>query len=782
VEFSGNDIVLANIFGFATTHYFNIPNNPQLLALRDLIDDRLYKIRHCEDINGNPISLALWDPPLDPAALVAAVAAGVSLSSFLNDLNSPMPNYRFYYLLQKAFELVGELKSMMSQFLSVKEKRDAEALQLLKQTQDNVIQTLIMEVRTLQLDEANKSLDALRISRNGPLARYTYYTSLAGATAAGLAETDTDYSELSLNIPPPTNTGDLVLTDNEQQEMNEAKAANDWGEAIGALEVLAGVCFAFPKIGEKAEPWGLGASLSMGPSNIGQSAQANARAFRIIADNHTFNSTNAGRKATYVKQYQDRIFQANSAGHELLNINYQMTTQASRIAAANQEITNQQQQIDNSAELLDFLKSKYSNDALYGFLENSLRTVAYQTYTMAYDIAKKAEAAYIFERGGQPGSFIQFGYWNTAWDGLQSGEQLWVALKKLEAAYQDNRGYDFEIVKPISLRQLDPYALLQFRETGTCQVEIPEIIFDMDFPGHYFRKIKSVTLTIPAVVGPFTTVNCTLRLLSHSYRVDPTAADANSYAQDNSNGQDPRFQTSSVPISSVAVSSGQNDSGTFELNLKDERYLPFEGAGTISQWQLDLPTAVRQFDYDSISDVILSVRYTSKDGGDKLRMTATSAVAAYIKAVEDDTQGLYALFDLRSDFASEWARAVGPLPTPAAGTAAQPRTITFKDLANRLPGITRGRDPSKVLAQDITLLTTTALQASAYTLDITSGATAGAQDNAVTFDGKDAVGALNVMGASGVGLGFAGTWTLSIQADPTVRLQKIWLVVRFILT
>jgi hypothetical protein len=106
----------------------------------------------------------------------------------------------------------------------------------------------------------------------------------------------------------------------------------------------------------------------------------------------------------------------------------------------------------------------------------------------------------------------------------------------------------------------------------------------------------------------------------------------------------------------------------------------------------------------------------------------------------------------------------------------------LKDLANRLPGITRGRDPSKVLAQDIMLFMTMALQASAYILDIMSGATAGAQDNTVTFDSKDIVGALNVMGASGIGLGFAGTWTLSIQADPTMRLQKIWLVVRFIIT
>jgi len=40
--------------------------------------------------------------------------------------------------------------------------------------------------------------------------------------------------------------------------MSEAKSAKDYGEAIGGLEVLAGVCFAFPKIGQKARAVGLG--------------------------------------------------------------------------------------------------------------------------------------------------------------------------------------------------------------------------------------------------------------------------------------------------------------------------------------------------------------------------------------------------------------------------------------------------------------------------------------------------------------------------------------------
>src|SRR5260221_9957693 len=96
---------LASVFGFATTLYFCIPDNPELAALRDTIDDRLFKIRHCEDIDGVFRELPLFEPPIDPNLLVQAAAQGLSLSSVLNDLSSPMPNYRFYFLLQKAVEV-----------------------------------------------------------------------------------------------------------------------------------------------------------------------------------------------------------------------------------------------------------------------------------------------------------------------------------------------------------------------------------------------------------------------------------------------------------------------------------------------------------------------------------------------------------------------------------------------------------------------------------------------------------------------------------------------------
>jgi hypothetical protein len=48
-------------------------------------------------------------------------------------------------------------------------------------------------------------------------------------------------------------------------------------------------------------------------------------------------------------------------------------------------------------------------------------------------------------------------------------------------------------------------------------------------------------------------------------------------------GDDPRFRDNVGAIQSITTSSAQNDSGLFELNFRDEWYLPFEGAGAISQ-------------------------------------------------------------------------------------------------------------------------------------------------------------------------------------------------------
>src|SRR5260370_10363934 len=220
----------------------------------------------------------------------------------------------------------------------------------------------------------------------------------------------------------------------------------------------------------------------------------------------------------------------------------------------------------------------------------------------------------------------------------------------MEMAYHDNNKRELELTRHVSLRQLDPLALLTFKITGSCTVSIPEWLYDRDCPGHYMRRIKNVSLSVPSVAGPYTGVNCTLSLQRSTVPTSPLLAN-NRYARA-ANGTDDRFIDYFGSVDSIVTSSGSDDSGLFETNLRDERFLPFEGAGAISTWTLSLPAQLRAFDYMTISDVILHIRYNARNAGNPLRSQATKELLAMLDTVAQAGQAL--MFCLRFDFPSQW--------------------------------------------------------------------------------------------------------------------------------
>ena len=761
---SGGVAGFANIFGFASTLYFCIPDNPKIRALRDTIDDRLFKIRNCQNIDGVFRKLPLFEPPIDPALLVQAAAQGLSLASVLNDLNSPMPNYRFYYLLQKAQEMCSELKSLGGAYLSAKEKYDSEAVSQLRAKHESSIHALTMEIRTKQLEEAQKSLEALYQNRKGIESRMKYYLQLIGEDDDKVPEIGVDFAEIPNNIEPPVEESGLKLIPFEKKEMDKAGEAKDKQKTIGYIQTLASTLHAIPLVSTEAMPLGVGVGIGWGGSNLGNAAQAVASFLQIEASDLSYESTNSGRKAGYQRQLQERIQQANAAGYEIKNLDRQILTQQIRINITEQEIRNQQQQIDNAQEMEDFIRNKYSNQELYQWMAGQLTTLYRQAYEVAHGLAKKAETVYRFERGLSTSNFLQGGFWEPGRDGLLAGERLSVALKQLEAAYQEKRGYDYEISRSFSLRRISPLALIELKETGRCEFVLPEVLFDMDYPGHYMRRIKSVAMTVPCVVGPYTSLNCTLRLLEHTFRTSAIAKNKSDYGE-KIDETDDRFSTVNVPISSIALSSGQNDSGVFELNFKDERYLPFEGAGAVSKWRIELPEKFRQFDYDTISDVVLHLRYTAVDGGDKLKQAAADFVQQYVRDVEERSreEGLFAFFDLKHDFASEWHRAA----RPAEGETE--RLIPLGQINERLPYFTAGYDLKKIQAADIYLFSSADLDASSLALL--------QKTEEFTFSESVPVGNMKAFAVKDVGCPLT-EWTIKI-ADMETELDRMWMIVRY---
>jgi hypothetical protein len=93
-----------------------------------------------------------------------------------------------------------------------------------------------------------------------------------------------------------------------------------------------------------------------------------------------------------------------------------------------------------------------------------------------------------------------------------------------------------------------------------------------------------------------------------------------------------------------------------------------------------LPAGVTPFDFTTISDVILHLKYTARDGGDQLHSDATANLQSQINSmlVSLNDTGLTRLFSVRHEFPTEWYAFLNA----AAGTD---QTLTLNLRRDRFP-------------------------------------------------------------------------------------------------
>jgi hypothetical protein len=614
--------------GTGITFYFCIPPNDKLLGYWDTVADRLFKIRHCMNIEGVTRQLPLFEPPIDPGLLVKATAMGLDLNSVLNDISSPLPHYRFSHLVQKAMEFCAELKALGSSLLSALEKKDAEEIALTRAEHETSMLKTIRDVKQRQVEEAHATWEALNKSRELTQTRLNFYE-----------------QRIISDVP-------FGLNSYERKHLEQLGLANDKNQEAIGYELTAKGASLIPNAttGESGYSSPV-VTAQFGGSNLATAAQAFADHLRGQAADHTYLGTLASIQGSNQRRFEEWIFQRDLAQKERDQIDKQIATALIRHDIALTELANHDKQTENSATVEGLLRNKYTNQELYRWMESQISAVFFQSYQLAYDMAKRAEKAYRFERGLTDSNFIQFGYWDSLKKGLLSGERLYLDLKRLEMAYLDQNKREYEITKHVSLVLHDPLALIALKETGLCEIELPEALFDADYPGQYMRRLKSVSLTIPCVVGPYTSINCTLTLLSNKTRISPQGV----YAELE---DDSRFVTNWAAMQSIATSHAQNDSGMFELNFRDERYLPFEGAGAVSRWRIELPKDCNAFDFDTLSDVVLHVRYTAREGGDLLKRAAKTALQVAI--AEGENAPLARFFSAKHEFPTDWYRFLHP--------------------------------------------------------------------------------------------------------------------------
>lgn len=595
--------------------YFFIPENELFLEYWDRVEDRLYKIRQSLNIKGIKEPLPLFQPPIDPMALVLAASSGAGISAAMSSLNVAVPHYRFNFMINKAKELINQLNQFGGELLSTIEKKDAEELSNLQNRQEGVIMEMSRAIRESQLTEAQN-----------------YIQSLEGNLAD--ANRRLKYHEDTIE------TGFLPAEIGQIAMMSGAAAGHVVATVFNTLAVIA---FPFPEVtigpfsfGTSIDPGDLGEGLS----KVGEAASAASEGLSILGEI-------SGMVAQQERMQEDWAFQRDATKHEIEQMKLEIEGAKLQQKVAMLEIDIYEKEVEHQESIENFYKEKFSNQQLYQWMSGRLSGLYYQTYQLAYDMAKYAEKAFQYERGlpAAEANYIQPTYWNSQRKGLMAGESLGLDLDRMEKAFIETNERRLEISKNISLLELDPMAFLNLLKKGVCEFRLSEALFDYDFQGHYCRQIKTITLTITA--GDGQTVNATLTQLNHSTIMTPDGKAVKFLL--NPKGQQPlsirNNWRSSQQIAISHVGEYDESNGLFELRFDDDRYLPFEGTGAISTWRLELNGKRGSYQLNEIKNVELNIKYTAIQGG--------TAFANTVKGLLKPYQTVH-LIDFETTFANEW--------------------------------------------------------------------------------------------------------------------------------
>jgi hypothetical protein len=580
---------------------FCIPPDPNLLAYWDLVEDRLYKIRHGMDITGALRQLSLFAPPINPLMLVEATAAGLSLDDVQSNISN-FPPYRFTYLIEKARQYASQLQGFGGALLSAIEKRDAQQLEVLRVTQQQNILTMTTATKQADIDSAQNAVDTLNAQLDTAQFRHDYYQ---GLVDSGL----------------------------NNWESSQLVAQSEAGESTmegSALDIISAVEYLIPQLGS---PF----SLKYGGKEVGDSFGQFARGKHSIATVFGTIAAADGVQAGFERRNDGWQHEVDMASKDIAQITIQLVGANIRLASAQNALAIHNKTIAQNQQVADFYTSRFSNIALYTWLATTMQTTYRKGYTSAYAMAKLAEQAYRFERNDSTTILLSEPYWSQTQSGLMSGEMLLGDLQNMERSFIETNYRMPEITQSFSMMQLDPAALLNLRQNASCNFSIPELCFDLFYPGQYCRKIKAVRITIPCVAGPLTNIGATLTLTASKLRLK-ASLDGSSLVP---------VQLNHSVVS--ATSTAQYDPGVFEFNLRDERYMLFEGAGAISSWKVELPSGFRQFDYQTISDVIIHISYTAQQDN-SLRVQVEENNGAIATALKSTP--LARLFSLRQEFPS----------------------------------------------------------------------------------------------------------------------------------
>jgi hypothetical protein len=558
---------------------FRPPVDSAVLAYWDRFEGRLYNLRRHLSIDGHPLSLELFETPMDPKALQLARLAGDGAGGMQAGGVPVLWPQRFMVLLERARNAVQQVIQFGANLQGVLERRDADALNVLQQTQQGGLLALMGEVHTANLASLQHTLTGLEGTQATTLARQQHYDAL--------------YAE--------------NISASEQRAMDLRSEAVFLETTSGVLRLTAGGLNLLPNVAGMAVGWG----------EVGGLVDAFSDVLRLTSNAMQGEAVKLDSSEQFRRRLQEWDLQRDQARREGEIITTQIASLNEQIAMANKQ--RQQTELEQAYNdaVLEVLTTRFTGQALFNWQAARMSTLYYQLYDTVSALCTQAQTSLRWETQDNR-NYLRPGNWSDLYQGLLAGESQLLSLQQMEAAYLSWDQRALQVRKTASLRTLNPQLIDTIRQSltpdslavvGREKNEVSAgavldsdnnlvVTFQLvslnildDYPTHLNlggrRLIKTLSVSLPALLGPYENVQAVLRYNS---------------SRQLANG-----------CNAVALSHGLDDSGQFMLDFNDGQYLPFEGLPVDEgEFSLVFPNAQgsQRAMLLSLNDIILHVSYT----------------------------------------------------------------------------------------------------------------------------------------------------------------------------
>lgn len=565
---------LLSAYLFEKNGDFLPPYNADLLAYWDKLEVRFYNLRHHLSLDGQPLALPLYAQPVDPRELQRRFGAGNGAGGNSVNPNTVFSQYRFAVLLERAKEAVRDVMDLGRELLQAIDSGEVKEVDILLRTQQQQVLQLTDEIESTQIAILQDELIASQRTLAGAQKRLSHYGNLY-QNWISMSE------EAAMNMRTTAGILQTTTMPFTMAEKSTELAPNIFGLAVGGAK------------------WGsvLGA--------IATGLEMASSVLIIAADRLDISEQ-------YRRRRQDWQIERDNAESEVAQLQATIQAQTLHVTMARKQLALSRQTLANEIAVHNLLDAAFTGPALYSWMSGRLAALYYQQYDATLSLCLGCKAALAREIGpGRAHHLFNAPMWNDLYQGLLAGEGLLLELQKMENTYlrDDRRG--LEIIRPTSLdRQIQEAdanaslaAMVQAALAGSPAPATGGVEVSMLENSKLVIKLSLDALGLDSAYG---SNDKTGRLKNISVTLSPET------------GPDEELEaTLGLGGTYVALSHGVDDAGVFEVDLRDDRYLPFEGdpiTGTLvlTFFQAGESEAQRAL-VEQLTDVLYHIRYTLKE-------------------------------------------------------------------------------------------------------------------------------------------------------------------------